>query len=470
MRVNFLTPACAATFLFMIGCGEISVPPQPNIPQPISSTVKSLRLRVAPVTQGGTFGDLMVPLQSALEDALTDLGMTPTRDPGVAEGDLVVWVGEPQWDFGTYDTQMSLRGDQGRLIDKFEYKGGSMGSNFNRHGDNAHRIAEGLAANLVSLMIASPKFVAYAKERAEARPAAAAPGENVDKKALKALMVESLREASGAAKSGDAQPPAIISDVDKPRFQSPEHPGDFAVVVGVEKYANELPEARYAERDAKSVKNTLLAMGYPERNIKLLIGDRAARSALEAYLEDWLPKNVKEGGSVFFYFSGHGSPDPASGQAYLIPFDGDPAFLDRTGYPLKRLYSSLNALKAKQVIVALDSCFSGAGGRSVLPAGTRPLVSKVSLGDAGGMGKLVVLAASAGNQISGTDDAQGHGLFTYYLLRGLNGPAASADGSVTVKGLFEYLSPKVEDEASRANRGQSPQLLIGEGASDLRLR
>jgi len=44
-----------------------------------------------------------------------------------------------------------------------------------------------------------------------------------------------------------------------------------------------------------------------------------------------------------------------------VPYDGNPSFIDQTGYPLKRLYESLSKLNAKEIIVALDSCFSGAG-------------------------------------------------------------------------------------------------------------
>jgi uncharacterized caspase-like protein len=278
--------------------------------------------------------------------------------------------------------------------------------------------------------------------------------------------------SAGAAQADEKGPSseAISSDVDIPGFRHAENPDDFALVIGVEKYSNDLPEAKFAERDARAIRTYLLAMGYPERNIKLLMGSRAVRSSLESYVEEWLPRNVKKQGTVFVYFSGHGSPDPESGQAYLLPWDGDPSFLDKTGYPLKRLYSSLNALKAKRIIVALDSCFSGAGGRSVLPSGTRPLVNKVDMGSAAAMGKLVVLTASAGNQISGTLESQGHGLFTYYLLKGLNGSAADDQGFVNAQALYRYLAPKVEDEANRVNRSQLPQLMMAEGGADFRLR
>jgi uncharacterized caspase-like protein len=254
-----------------------------------------------------------------------------------------------------------------------------------------------------------------------------------------------------------AAPERLYSDVDKPKHHLPEHPDDFAIVVGIEKYSNDLPDAQFAEHDAAAMKEHLLALGYPERNIKFLTGSRAVRSSLEAYLEDWLPRNVKDDSRVFFYFSGHGAPAAESGQAYLVPWDGNPNFLDKTGYPLRKLYGDLNALKAKRVIVALDSCFSGAGGRSLLPEGSRPLVNNVEMSLASG-GKILLFAAASPKEITSTLTEQGHGIFTYYFLKGLDGAAKDASGIITPRGLFDYLKPKVQDAASRQNRDQTPVL------------
>jgi len=265
------------------------------------------------------------------------------------------------------------------------------------------------------------------------------------------------RSASGA--------PAVArrsfeSDVDTPNYKLEADPRKFALVVGVEKY-KALPEALYAERDAAAAYAHLLALGYPERNIKYLSGPDATNSGLQKNLETWLARVTKADSSVFFYFSGHGAPDPETGKAYLVPWDGDPQYLKETAYPVQKLYEVLGSLKAGSVVVALDSCFSGTGGRSVLPKGVRPLVSKIDVGTPlnHGQGAMVALTASAGNQISGTLDEQGHGLFTYYLLKGLNGAAPSRGGRVTAGSLYEYLKPAVEEEAARENRNQTPQLM-----------
>lgn len=263
-----------------------------------------------------------------------------------------------------------------------------------------------------------------------------------------------------------SRPAAPRSDVDKPAYSLPAAPDDYAVVVGIERYAG-LPPASYAERDALAVRNHLLALGYPPRNVMLLTGAAATKGALSAALNSWLKNRATEKSTVFFYYSGHGAPDVASKEAYLVPVDGQPEDLADTAIPVKDVYAKLDALKAKRVIVALDSCFSGAGGRSVLPKGARPLVTQVDSGT-NSLGKVVALSASGGEQISGALDDQQHGAFTYYLLKGLNA-AASGSKAPTVKSLFDFLKPKVEDAARLQNRDQSPQLSAG-GSADVAVR
>ena len=267
-----------------------------------------------------------------------------------------------------------------------------------------------------------------------------------------------MRASAGLPPEKAAAPAEPVSDVDKPSYHNAEREDDYAVVVGAENYQG-LPKAEYAERDARAVREHLVALGVPERNVFLLTGPQASRAGIVKNVETRLAKLVNDKSTVFFYYSGHGAPDPRTGQAYILPVDGDPAFLEDTAYPLKRLYEKLGALPAKHVIVALDSCFSGAGGRSVLAKGARPLVTRIDTSPAPSAGaKITALTASGGDEISGTSDAQGHGLFTYYLLKGLS------QGKRSSKALYEFAKPHVQDEARRENRDQTPAL-TGEDAA-----
>ena len=89
-----------------------------------------------------------------------------------------------------------------------------------------------------------------------------------------------------------------------------------------------------------------------------------------------------------------------------------------------------------------DACFSGAGGRSVLLKGARPLITVHRTPDKTPYRDLTVFGASKGNQISGDLPKQGHGIFTYYFLRGLEGQAKTGN-AVTPRSLKRYLSRSV---------------------------
>ena len=255
---------------------------------------------------------------------------------------------------------------------------------------------------------------------------------------------------------------AVGSDVDElPVMRAKPNKNAYAIVIGVEKYRQKLPKADFADNDARIMAEYLTkVMGYPEENVVTLLNDRALKSDFEKYFEKWLGNNVEKGSSVFIYFSGHGAPNTKTGDAYLVPYDGDPTFIDQTGYSLKRMYDALGKLPAKEIVVALDSCFSGAGGRSVLAEGARPLVMNLQTSFV--LTKNIqVMAAASGDQISSTYKDKGHGLFTYFMLNGIkNEDVLNSDGSIAISDLFNYIKPRVERIARKIyNNEQTPQLI-----------
>ena len=244
----------------------------------------------------------------------------------------------------------------------------------------------------------------------------------------------------------------IQSDIDRPAFSQTEKimtDNDLAVIIGIEGYQS-LPKSDYSYDDAKLTGDYAKALGFKPRNIELLLDERATKSAIEKIIKTWLPNKAKPDSRVFIYYSGHGAPEPKTGDAYIVPFDGDPNYLSVTGYPLNRLYDKLGKLQVAEVVVVLDACFSGAGGRSVLAKGARPLVMMtegVVISQ-----NMAVLSATQGTQISTSSPEKGHGVFTYYFLKALK------DGKKTIAEIYEYIKPLVEDEAKQLNVQQSPSI------------
>ncbi|MDB5102055.1 MAG: hypothetical protein JWM80_6476 [Cyanobacteria bacterium RYN_339] len=241
------------------------------------------------------------------------------------------------------------------------------------------------------------------------------------------------------------------------------NPNAFAVVIGIERYNGQLPEATYARRDAAAFRGFCeRALGVPRENAIVLTDEQATggniRTALEGQLARWVEKDKSD---LYVYFAGHGAPDAATKSAFLVPFDGNPSYPSTSCYSLATAYDALARLHARSVTVMLDSCFSGQSNRTdqarPLVANLRPLFIETNA-EAVPAG-LTVFAAAAGSQTSTGYAAKHHGLFTYFMLKGLQGEAdANHDHQVTVGELKAYVTGNVAREARRANQEQTPMV------------
>jgi hypothetical protein len=236
-------------------------------------------------------------------------------------------------------------------------------------------------------------------------------------------------------------------------------PTAYALVIGIEKYRDVTPATgarRDAEQFAEVARQTL---GVPEDHMRVLLDDRATRTDIVKQVR-WLQTNVVAGGRIYVYFSGHGAPDPTSGVSYIVPYDGDPQYLGESALKMQDILADLEKTKAKDVLAMADSCFSGAGGRSVLAPGTRPLVHVEAPKAAA---RVALLAASSGAEVSGPSADGKGGLFSKYLVQAIGNGAAdmNGDGQISLKELDDWIRPRVKREAKKANREQTPSLSIG---------
>jgi hypothetical protein len=324
-------------------------------------------------------------------------------------------------------------------------------------GDLVKKWIERLAASRVVAQYASETFHPVVKQA----PLPSAATSDVDRLPTPAVRPSASGSFQPVAKQVPL-PSGATGDVDRlPTVTAKPRKNAYAVVIGIEQYREKLPKADFADKDAKLVGEYLTkVLGYPEENVIIRLNDRATRTDFVKYFEEWLKNNVEPGGSVFVYYSGHGAPNTKTGEAYLVPYDGDPSFVDSTAYPVKQMYAALDKLPAKDVTVVLDSCFSGAGGRSVLAKGARPMVLSIE-NPVLASGKTIVLAASGGDQISNSFEEKGHGLLTYFFLKGLQGEGdVNKDGVIEMVELYDYVKPNVQRIARKQyNSEQTPQLL-----------
>lgn len=269
------------------------------------------------------------------------------------------------------------------------------------------------------------------------------------------------------AESGEQAESFPTSDIDINIPQgSMERPDAIGVIIGISSYSHpDVPRVDYARRDALLMKDYLVkAMGFKDENIILAVDREATKATFNRIFEGQLANYIKPGLSdVFVYYSGHGAPDLENASAYFVAHDTDPNYAAQTGYSLDRFYRELNALEAKSVTVVLDACFSGASDAGMLIQQASPIFISVEI-PAANLANGVVLTSSSGEQISSWYREVGHGLFTYYFLKGLRGEAdRDDDRQITSTELFGYLMENVPYLARRKfNREQTPQLMGAE--------
>ena len=254
---------------------------------------------------------------------------------------------------------------------------------------------------------------------------------------------------------------------DPNRLHGRPAPHTVMVVVGIDQYEN-APRASFAERDAAVFATfARTALGISDDNLKVLTGRNARRLDWERALTTWLPSRLHAGnGTVLVYFAGHGIPNDDGTRLYLMPYDGDREVLDQSAMGRDTLIERLQAAGASHVTLILDTCFAGLNrdGDS-LTADARPIAIVPKAAKAGE--NVTILSAAQGTQLSLALKAAGHGLYSYMLLKGLEGAADSNnDHRITAQELHAYAADQVNRQATQMGHKQNP-VLDGDGTTVL---
>jgi hypothetical protein len=235
----------------------------------------------------------------------------------------------------------------------------------------------------------------------------------------------------------------------------------LAIIIGIEDYKY-APTVDFASNDARVFyQYSKSVFGIPERNIYYRINDGATSGEFNKIFADdgWIARRLKKGQTdVIVYYSGHGAPDTKSEKGYLIPHDIDPNYAN-TGVSLDFIYSSLSKLEAKSVTLFIDACFSGESrSEEMLIAGIRPISVKIK-NPILTTENMAVFSASTGEQYSSAYPEKQHGLFTYFLLKGLKGKAKGSDTKITLDELQKYIHENVSNTAGYLDKEQNPTFI-----------
>lgn len=244
------------------------------------------------------------------------------------------------------------------------------------------------------------------------------------------------------------QPAKPKSDVDNNIPTNPlNNENTFALIIANENY-QDVTKVSNAQHDGEVfAEYCTKTLGMPQGNIHLVMDATLNNMKRELNLMNQIAAAYSGKANFIIYYAGHGVPDEATKNAYLLPVDGYGSDLS-TCYNLSELYASLGKMAAAKVVVLLDACFSGSQRGDGMLASARGVAIKAKTGVP--TGNMVVLSAAQNDETAYSYEEQGHGLFTYYLLKRLQ----ETKGNVTLGDLSNYIKENVVKKSLVVNGKQ----------------
>ena len=207
----------------------------------------------------------------------------------------------------------------------------------------------------------------------------------------------------------------------------------WAVIIGVDAYPPPFQSLRYAADDAKAIAQVFQDAG---ANVTLMTPDSLIQPTKANVIEQLQRHAQLEAVDLLtVYLSGHG--EDINGTGYFLPMDVTDPLAD-SGLSLENLFAILNRANAKHRFVIVDACRVAPKEHFVAALSRYSEESNI------------IFTACDSNQWAPEVPRLKHGLFTYFLLKGLGGGyqdrgAAGPDGTVTVLGLLDYVTRGIED-------------------------
>jgi hypothetical protein len=234
----------------------------------------------------------------------------------------------------------------------------------------------------------------------------------------------------------------------------------YAVVIGVSQYRDShIQRLQYADKDAEAVRDFLLdpnGGAIPPANLLFLENQDASFARITAALFDFLIKPAADD-LVIVYFAGHGTNDPRRPENYfLLSYDTDFDKLASTSISMWDLQDKFEHTVQANLVTLVDACHSAAIGQSTLN-----LLNDRWTPDRRSARRRAVITASKTAEYSkeASKWGGGHGVFTWFLLRGLQGEAdVNHDQQVTVGELFDFARAHVAAETGGSQNPTAPVL------------
>lgn len=237
----------------------------------------------------------------------------------------------------------------------------------------------------------------------------------------------------------------LASEASLPAPAAPEAPAHYyALIIGNARYSL-WTSLGTPHQDAEEVA-TLLRERYGFETTLLLDATRAQTFRALAQLR----KKLTENDNLLVYYSGHGSWDPANHQGYWVPTDGDK---DSVANYISSadVTDQIGVMRARQILVVADSCYSGVFVHSVADEGAAD--------DAAALHRRALIPSrkvmSSGNIREVMDGGRGnHSVFAAEFIDALQ---RHASGPFEARQLYREIAPRVRAAADGYGEQQEPQ-------------
>jgi WD40 repeat protein len=235
-----------------------------------------------------------------------------------------------------------------------------------------------------------------------------------------------------------------------------KHSTCHVLAVGINEYRNAKLNLNYAKPDAvsfSSIVNDNSSALFREVKIHTLYDKDASRSNILSKLDE-LSKEVRQEDVFIFYYAGHGSM--VDNKFYFIPSENlrlyDEAGLQKEGIEAGIIQEKLRNIPALKQLILMDACQSGGSVELLANRGASEEKAIAQLSRSTG---IHVLASAGSEQFAAEFAELGHGLFTFVLMKALQGEADGApkDGKVTIYELKSYIDDQVP-EMTRKMKGK----------------
>ncbi|HEY9627623.1 MAG TPA: caspase family protein [Coleofasciculaceae cyanobacterium] len=240
----------------------------------------------------------------------------------------------------------------------------------------------------------------------------------------------------------------------------------WILLVGVNQYQDEqFPALDYSAIDCQELGAALneATREFPRKQV-IVHHDFAAFPTFESVYNSLkrITSAAQPQDTVLFYFSGHGVIEQTTQQAVLCLSDTQNDSLLTTGLKMQELLQLLEGCAARHQMLWLDACHSG----SLVLRGARGMDEPTAIGSfeptvqlvkvlrtraAQSRGFYALLSCGEG-QRSWEFPELGHGVFTYYLIQGLRGEAADAQGVIEADALYRYVYRQTVEYLSQKNQ------------------